>query len=107
MQNQRRKPPIKTFGCGAVQAALWVFQKEMDGELVDVKSVTINRSYKDKETGEWANTPFLRPDQLLDAAMVATEAARHLRIRTFEPKKLQNGDSKDSSYEQTNGFPES
>ena len=107
MENECKKQPQKIFGCGSVQAAIWFFQKEKDGEIVEVPSVKINRSYKDKETGEWVNTPFLRMDDLLNAALVATEAYKDLRMRTFEPKNSQNDDNNNSPYEQTDDNPES
>ena len=86
MDNETRKPPVKVFRCGPVKAAVWLFQKQKDGEMVDIPSVTITKSYKDKETEEWKTTDFLYPDDLPKVVTVATEAYKHLRLQTLDPK---------------------
>lgn len=85
MENETRKRPIKVFRCGSVKAAVWSFPKNKDGEMVQIPSVTITKSYKDKETEEWKTTDFLNPDDLPKVVTVATEAYRHLRLESTDP----------------------
>jgi len=108
MENETKKPlPNKIFKCGDIRAAIWLHPKEMKGKMVDIPSVKISKSYKDKETGEWINTDFMHADDLPKAALVATEAYKDILMRVFESKKPQNDDNDNSPYEQIDDNPES
>ena len=106
MENEAKKPlPDKIFKCGCIHAAIWLHPTEIDGKIVNVPSVKISKSYKDKGTGEWINTDFMRADDLPNAVIVATEAYKDLRMRTFEPGISQNGSNDYSQHEQMNDSP--
>lgn len=89
MVDDTRTLPVKTFRCGAIEAAIWLFPQVRDGAVVDIASVTITKSYKDKETDEWKTTDFLYPDDLPKLVTVATEAYRHLRLKSLDPGEQQ------------------
>jgi len=108
MENETKKLlPGKIIKCGDIRAAIWLHPKEIDGKMVAAPSIKISKSYKDKETGEWINTDFMRADDLPKAAIVATEAYKKLRMGIFELKKSQDNDNDDSPYDQTDDNHES
>ena len=107
MEKEIKKPPIKVFQCGSVQAAIWLFPTVKDGKVVEKHSVTITKTYWDKGIEDWEKTDFLYPDDLPKVAMVATEAYKHIRMQTFDPRMSQGGHNEKSQLEQTEDFPKS
>jgi len=48
--------PIKEFRSGAIKAAIWLNEKELnEGETVGFKTVSISRSFKKKDEDLWRN----------------------------------------------------
>ena len=84
MENKTTNNPIKTFSCGAVKAAIWLNCLEKDGTLVEVHSIRINKSYKDKGDDEWKTTGSLSAEDLPKVAVVAMEAYKFIRVRESE-----------------------
>ena len=84
MENKTTNNPIKTFSCGAVKAAIWLNCIEKDGTLVEIHSIRINKSYKDKENDEWKTTGSLSAEDLPKVAVVAIEAYKYIRMRSSE-----------------------
>jgi hypothetical protein len=85
MENKITNNPIKTFSCGAVKAAIWLNCLEKNGTLVEIHSIRINKSYKDKGDNEWKRTDNLAAEDLPKVAVVATEAYKFIRMRESEP----------------------
>ena len=85
MENKTTNNPIKTFSCGAVKAAIWLNCLEKNGTLVEIHSIRINKSYKDKANDEWKRTDNLAAEDLLKVAVVAKEAYKFIRMRESEP----------------------
>jgi hypothetical protein len=52
--------PDSKVRCGAVQATVW---SNKVGENV-IQSVTIQKSYKDKDSGEWKNTTSFKLSEI-------------------------------------------
>ena len=74
--------PIKKFRIGAITASVWNNSgQKTDGQPFEFKSVTFERSYKDKE-GAWKNTNSLRLNDLPKAALVLNKAYEFL---SFNP----------------------
>ena len=71
-----------TFSCGAIKAAIWLNCLEKNDTLVEIHSIRINKSYKDKGDDEWKRTNNLAAEDLPKVALVATEAYKFLRVRT-------------------------
>ena len=84
MENKKTNNPIKTFSCGAVKAAIWLNCLEKDGTLVEVHSIRINKSYKDKGDDEWKRTDNLAAEDLPKVAVVAMEAYKFIRVKPSE-----------------------
>ena len=83
MENEVKKKPIKVFKCGSVKAAIWSDSKVINGDVVEVHSIKIDRVYKDGDT--WAYTNLLNAEDLPKVALLANEAYKYLRMRYFEP----------------------
>ena len=52
---------------------------------MEIHSIRINKSYKDKADDEWKRTDNLAAEDLPKVAVVATEAYKFIRMRESEP----------------------
>lgn len=84
MEKTAKKKPNKVFSCGPVKAAIWLNCLEKNGTLVEIHSIRINKSYKDKENDEWKTTGSLSAEDLPKVAVVAMEAYKYIRMRSSE-----------------------
>jgi len=94
MENQIKRNPIKVFTFGALKAAVWADSRVVNNSIVEMHSVKIDRTYKDKESNEWKHTDTFHAEDLPKLAVLATEVYKWLRLRSFEPESEQN--SKDN-----------
>lgn len=73
--------PVKVIRVGGVKASIWKNDfKLKDGTVREQHSVTIIRSYKDKND-EWQETNSYNPDSLADLENVAHEARMFLKLK--------------------------
>jgi hypothetical protein len=75
--------PEKKFSTGAISAAVWRNNGVQDGQVTEYRSVTLQRSFKDK-AGKWQTTTSLRVNDLPKAALVLSEAYKFLVMRGDE-----------------------
>lgn len=71
--------PNRRFRCGSIRAAVWSKSIIKDGIMVEVHSIKIEKSYKDR--GEWKNTSYFAVEDLPKVALVAEEAYKSLRLK--------------------------
>ena len=72
------KGPEKKFRAGAVCATIWKNDRQRaTGESFSYHTISLERSYKDKE-GNWKSAGSMRLQDLPKAALVLQEAYRHL-----------------------------
>lgn len=71
MSNRNGTPPVATHRDGAVSAKVWRNHSQ-DGEAF--YSVTLQRSYKDKQTGEFRDTASFQGTDLLKVQQLASQA---------------------------------
>ena len=45
--------PIKKYRAGNIQGAIWFNEREMNGTIVGFKTLSIRRSWKDKDKDLW------------------------------------------------------
>lgn len=45
--------PVKTYRSGNIQGALWLNEKEKDGQIIGYKTLSVRRSWKDNEKNIW------------------------------------------------------
>jgi hypothetical protein len=107
MAEKSKNNPIIVFQCGPVKASVWTDPKVIDNAIVDVHSIRIDRAYKDKKDNEWKYTTTFYREDLPKVALVANEAYKYVRMRTYEPETSQNDNNDDSQHEQTDDFPAS
>lgn len=86
MEKTTKKKPIQVVACGAVKAAIWSDSRVLNGSLVEMHSIKIDRSYKDKDSDEWNSTSIFNAEDLPKVALVAIEAYKYLRLRSPEDK---------------------
>ncbi|MFC1801158.1 hypothetical protein ACFLZB_01745 [Nanoarchaeota archaeon] len=80
--------PEKKFRAGAISATVWGNKTQnKEGEVVSYKTVSLERSYKDKE-GAWQTTNNMRINDLPKAWTVLMEAYKHI---VFKEQDLFNG----------------
>jgi len=102
MQDREKQKPIRVARCGGVKAAVWLSTANKDGKDVDVPRIKIQKSYKDRNTGEWVNTDWLYLDDLPKLVEAAEEIYRHFRVSSEEPDKPKRADGDRTEYEQEN-----
>jgi hypothetical protein len=76
------KKPVKVFRSGSVKGSIWENEfKLADGTVRKSHSVTVVRSYKVKDSEDWAETNSYNPDSLADLETVASECRRYLKLK--------------------------
>ena len=69
--------PIKKFRSGAIEAAVWLNAKDIDGTRVEFKTASLRRSWKDKKNNEWHDeTIHIRKTDLPKLLVVLNELQR-------------------------------
>ena len=104
MENTSKTRPIRVFRCGGARAAVWAGTVKKNGKDVDVRRIRIQKSYKDKDTGEWKNTDWLFLEDLPKIVAVAAEAYRYFRVSSEEPDNTHHTDSDEVEREPENDF---
>jgi hypothetical protein len=72
--------PEKVFQHGAVKAAIFANEREKDGRVFTMKSVSFQKLYRDKE-GVLKTTTSLEVDDLPKAMVVLQKAYDYLTVR--------------------------
>jgi hypothetical protein len=78
-----KKMPETKFRSGAIAATIWSNETVRDGKKVEYKSVTFERSYKDKND-QWQSTNSLRTADIPKAILVLSKAYEHLALNADE-----------------------
>lgn len=74
--------PEKKFRAGAISATVWRNKiKKKDGTEAEVRSITFQRSYKDKDD-EWKNSSSMRTMDLPKAALVLNKAYEYIMLNS-------------------------
>jgi hypothetical protein len=69
--------PEAKFRAGAVAATVWKNKGSIDGNKTEYRTVSFERSYKDK-AGQWQTTNTLRINDLPKAKLVLNKAYEYL-----------------------------
>ena len=70
--------PKQKFKAGGISATVWGNETIKGNEVVSYNTISIERTYKDKESGEWKNTNSLRVSDLPKAALVLNKAYEYI-----------------------------
>lgn len=79
MENENKKP-VEKFSVGLVQASVWKNRVKFDGVEKDLFSVSLQRSYKEKD-GNWQSAKNLNPNDLPKAILVLQKAFEFVSLR--------------------------
>ena len=77
----------KIFRCGPVSATVWLNTKEYKGEMVEMHSIKIEKSYLnpsyqgDDPQEKWKHTHSFAAEDLPKVALVAQEAYKYIRLQ--------------------------
>ena len=82
-----KKLPEVKYRSGAICATIWSNETVRDGKRVEYKSVTFERSYKDKND-KWQSTSSLRTADIPKAILVLTKAYEHLGLNAEEEESI-------------------
>ena len=81
---ETKNVPEKKFSTGVITATVWQNQgKGRNGEIVSYRTVSLQRSYKDKN-GVWQHANSLRVNDLPRASLVLQKAFEYLVLRERE-----------------------
>ncbi|NQU97829.1 hypothetical protein HQ533_00010 [Candidatus Woesearchaeota archaeon] len=81
---EEKVKPEKKFSAGAMSASVWVNEgKGKDGEKRKFRTVSLQRSYKDKND-EWQTTSSLRITDLPKASLIINKAYEYLVLKNFD-----------------------
>lgn len=73
--------PIKKFRAANFEAAIWKNSRNVDGQEISFKTVSLSRSYRKKDEGIWRNEVInLRRSDIVKAQIVLTEALKELML---------------------------
>lgn len=79
------KPPIKTFRSGNIQGAIWLNEREKDGQIFEFKTVSLRKSWFDKERNTWMNESVnLRRQDITKAVIILTKLQEELYLNEEE-----------------------
>jgi len=86
MENKQTKgnTPEQKFRAGSITATVWKNEIVKDGENASFNSITLERSYKDKD-GNWQTTHSFRTNDLPRLSMVAQKAFEYVAMGTNQP----------------------
>ena len=82
-ETKEKIQPEKKFRVGGIAATVWKREGVKDGKGYSFYTVSLDRSYKDKE-GKWQNTGSMRVNDLPKAALVINEAFRFVSLSNPE-----------------------
>lgn len=81
MDSTQKNTPEKKFRAGPVTATIWKNTgKRQDGEIAEFKTISLERSYKDK-AGNWQNTSSFRVADLPRASVVLQKAYEYIVLK--------------------------
>ncbi|PIZ50677.1 hypothetical protein COY27_06205 [Candidatus Woesearchaeota archaeon CG_4_10_14_0_2_um_filter_33_13] len=72
--------PEKKFRAGAISATVWLNKSQNNGTPVEYRTVSIERSYTDKD-GKWQSSNSMRVNDLPKANMVIQKAYEYLVLK--------------------------
>lgn len=67
--------PIKDFSCGNIKAAIFLNEREVNGNIVGFKTISLSRSFKKKDENVWRSEQInMRRNDLQKAILVLQKA---------------------------------
>lgn len=73
--------PVQKYKAGALAATVWKNEVESNGETRAFHTISLEKSYKDKE-GKWQQSRNMLSDDLPKAVCVLNKAFEYLQLKT-------------------------
>ena len=85
--------PIKKYRSGNIEAAVWLNKKEIDGQIMEFKTVTLSKSFKKKDEEIWRNEQInLRRNDLQKVMLVLNKTQQELFLINTAKEADDDGD---------------
>lgn len=86
--------PIRKFRSGAIEGVIWANKrKREDGSEIEFKTVTLRRSWKDKEQDVWRDEKInLRRSDIPKAMIILQKLQEDLFLNTLTTEKGEDED---------------
>lgn len=72
--------PEKKFVAGGISATVWANEKELNGAPVAVHTISLQRTYKDRD-GQWKQSASMRINDIPKAQLVLEKAYEYLTLK--------------------------
>lgn len=72
--------PEKKFVAGGISATVWANEKELNGSAVAVHTISLTRTYKDRD-GQWKQSASMRINDIPKAQLVLEKAYEYLTLK--------------------------
>ena len=82
------KGPVKKFNAGAISAAIWENRIQTSNGTAKAYSVKVEKSYKDKNSGQWKSTAGLGVNDIPKAIHLLVKCYNHLIMPEIEETKI-------------------
>ena len=79
--------PEKKFRAGAIAATVWANETVRDGKKISYKTISFERSYKDKDD-TWKQTNSLRITDIPKAVLVLSKAYEYSALNNDEEEDI-------------------
>ena len=91
MENQEKSnsQPEKKFRAGAISATIWANSGKKDEKSYEFKTISLERSYKDKED-QWQNTKSFRVADLPKVQLVLDKAYEYLVLSAQDANDIKS-----------------
>lgn len=76
--------PVKTFRSGGISASVWRNDVVQNGQTVVNHSVTLQKRYRDRRTGEWRDSGTFFMSDLPRVQLVMRKAYEYLALTAVE-----------------------
>lgn len=84
MSQTQPQRPVKKFQAGAVGASIWQRTVKQDGREVQQFSVSIQKRYREKKSGNWQDSDSFFPNDLPRVEMVVRKAFEWITLNASE-----------------------
>ena len=82
MVDKESNKPVKTFRAGQIKASVWKNVKtNKAGENFDAYSISIVKTYKEKDSDNWKETNSFQPDEIAKLELVARKAYEFIVLK--------------------------
>ncbi len=80
--------PIKDFSCGNIRTAIFFNEREVNGNLVGFKTVSLSRNFKKKDEDIWRSEVIhLRRNDLQKVILILQKAQEELLLDSKEEEE--------------------